>query len=262
MTDTPLDLAHAGMEAAPENDAARLKFYERLADSELFIMLTEEARGETFAPDLFELPDAVYALVFDREERLAAFAEKPVPYAALSGRAIVGALAGQGVGLALNPEVAPSSILIPAEAVDWLAETLANAPAQVEERISAFQRPTDLPEALLRALDIKLSMSAGLAATAYLVATSAQSGARGHLLAFIDAKPGAEPALAKATSEALTFSGLEAGTLDVGFFAADDPAAEVLSRHGLRFDLPEPKQPTRVDRIAPGSDPEKPPILK
>ncbi len=43
MTDlTPLDTAHAAMEAAPADDAARLRFYERLADSEMFLLLSEE----------------------------------------------------------------------------------------------------------------------------------------------------------------------------------------------------------------------------
>ena len=43
---TPLDTVHAAMEAAPQDDAARLRFYERLADSELFLLLTEEAQGD------------------------------------------------------------------------------------------------------------------------------------------------------------------------------------------------------------------------
>ena len=47
MTDpTPLDLAHAAMEAAPEDDAARLRFYERLADGEVFLLLAGAPEGE------------------------------------------------------------------------------------------------------------------------------------------------------------------------------------------------------------------------
>ena len=42
VTDTPLDLAHAATEAAPQDDAARLRFYERLADGELFLLLEAE----------------------------------------------------------------------------------------------------------------------------------------------------------------------------------------------------------------------------
>lgn len=259
---TALDTAHAAMEAAPENDAARLRFYERLADSELFLMLKEEPRHDQIAPDLFELPEATFALVFDREERLSAFAERAVPYVALSGRAIAGMMAGQGIGLGLNLEVAPSAILIPPAAVDWLAATLSETPTEVEERIAEFTSPRGLPEVLLSALDQKLAMAAGLARTAYLVGTTSETGTKGHLLAFIDAKEGAQAPLAKAAGEALTFSGLDAGVLDVGFFAAHDSSAAALARHGLRFDLPEPEQPLKVERPAPGSDPEKPPILR
>ena len=237
--ETPLDQAHAAMEAAPDNDTARLRFYERLADSELFLMLKEEPRDDRISPDLFDLPEATFALVFDREERLAAFAGRAVPYVALSGRAIAGMMAGQGIGLGLNLEVAPSAILIPPQAVDWLAATLAESPAEVEERIAEFTRPASLPEVLLTALDQKLAMAAGLATSAYLVGTTSASGAKGHLLAFIDA-----------------------GVLDVGFFAAHDPAAAALARHGLRFDLPQPEDPQQTRRAAPGSDPDKPPILR
>jgi len=44
MDETPLDTAHAAMMAAPENDAARLRFYERMADAELYLLL-EAAPG-------------------------------------------------------------------------------------------------------------------------------------------------------------------------------------------------------------------------
>ncbi|WP_209016141.1 hypothetical protein, partial [Roseibium sp. RKSG952] len=70
-----------------------------------------------------------------------------------------------------------------------------------------------------------------------------------------------EAALAKAVSEALTFSGIEAGALDVGFFNTDEPTAAALANVGLRFELPQPEV-RQVSRPIPGSDPEKPPILK
>ena len=109
--ETPLDSAHAAMEAAPENDAARLRFYERLADSELFLMLTEEARDENISPEVFDVADGRFLLAFDREERLARFAGRPAPYAALSGRVLAQMMAGQGLGLGVNLEVAPGEVL-------------------------------------------------------------------------------------------------------------------------------------------------------
>lgn len=258
---TPLDQAHAAMEARPEEDAARLRFYERLADAELFLMLTEEAVGEQISPALFETPEGSFVLVFDREERLAQFAGQPVPYAALSGRVVAQMLAGQGIGLGVNLEVAPSSILIPAEAVGWLHQTLGHAPEELEGDVSEFTPPKGLPEALLTALDAKLATAGGLAAAAYLVGVRYADGGMGHLLGFVGAREAAQPSLAKAAGEALTFSGIEAGAMDVAFFEPDNPVAASLARVGLKFDLPQPEEPKIYQPEIPGSNPDKPPRL-
>lgn len=259
---TPLDRAHAAMQEAPEDGVARLRFYERLADSELFMMLSKEPEGEHIAPELFETPEGRFVLVFDREERLAQFAGAAVPYAGLAGRGVVEMLAGQGIGLGVNLEVAPSSTLLPADAIGWLHETLQNAPDQVEAEIEELLPPSGLPEILLTALDVKLATAAGLAASAYLVSLRYVGGGQGHLLGFVAANPEAEPALAQAVSEALTFSGIEAGALDVGFFAAADQMAARLARVGLRFDLPKPEEAKLYQPKIPGGDPDAPPILR
>lgn len=258
---TPLDAALTAMDAAPEDDHARLRFYERLADSELFLALAGDPGGDHITPQIYPVDDARFALVFDREERLADFAEGTAPYAVLSGRGLAAMLAGQGIGLAVNPGAA-ASILIPAEAVDWLAETLSAAPTQVEERPEEISPPTGLPESLIGALDTKLATARGLAKLAYLVGVTYAGGRRSHLLAFVDPLPGAEPALARAAGEALTFSGIEAGVMDVGFFRASDPVCASLAKAGLRFDLPQRSTPAQVPGSAPGMDPDKPPRLR
>ncbi|MEM8538106.1 MAG: SseB family protein [Pseudomonadota bacterium] len=257
---TDLDEAHAAMEAAPENDNARLGFYERLADTELFMLLGEEAVDDSVAPALFDIEDQRFALIFDREERLAEFVGREAPYAGLPGRALAQMLAGQGIGLALNLEVAPSAMLIPATAVDWLTATLSNGPAETEARLTEVAAPTGLPDAVIAGLDRKLAIAAGMAQSAYLAAATYEGGMKGHVLAFVDAADGAEKALAAAASEALTFSGIEAGMMDVLFVRASDPMAAHLSRVGLRFDLPKPVTPHIPG--APGMDPEKPPRLR
>lgn len=263
MTDsTPLDAAHAAMTAEPEDGAARLRFFERIADAELFLLLTDEAKDENISPELFEIEEGSFVLAFDREERLATFTGRAAPYAALSGRVLAGMLAGQGIGLALNPDVAPSSILIPAGAMDWLAKTLGHAPTEVEAGIASVAAPTGVPEELIAALEAKLATAAGLARSACLVSVTYRDGGRGHMLGIIDAVDGARAALAKAVNEALTFSGVEAGSLDVTFLASTDPVAANLAGVGRVFDLPQPQVP-RADTIAaPGSDPDKPPILR
>ena len=255
---TPLDDAHAAMEADPD-PRLRLQFYDRLAASELYLLLSSEPAGDALDPRLFQTEDGTFVLAFDRAERLVEFAEGAAPYAALSGRVLAQMLAGQGIGLALNPSVAPSQIVLPPEALAWLADTLADGPKEVEARLTEFTAPVGLPETLITALDARLASATGLAQMAYLVGVTYDSGARSHMLAFIGAIEGAHAALAQNTNDALVFSGLEAGEIDVAFFDATDGMAARLARVGLRFDLPrfEPAQPT-----VPGSDPDKPPRLR
>lgn len=257
---TDLDQAHAAMEASPEDDTARLRFYERLADTELFMLLSAEAEDDNISPALFEIEDQRFALVFDREERLSQFVGRAAPYAGLPGRTLVQMLQGQGIGLALNLEVAPSAMLIPAEAVDWLVQTLSHGPDETEARLTEVSAPMGLPEVVVTGLDRKLAIAAGLAKFAYLAAATYEDGVKGHVLAFIDAVEGAEKALASAASEALTFSGIEAGVMDVLFVKASDPMAAHLARVGLRFDLPQVEAPQAPG--APGMNPEKPPKLR
>jgi len=259
MSDTPLDQAHAAMQANPEDDAARLRFYERIADCELFVLLEAEPDGDQINPVVFE--DS-YLLVFDRADRLAGYTGGQAPYVALAGRAVVEMLEGQPLGLAVNIGVAPSEILLPAEALDWLRDTLAAGPSEVDAQIAEVLPPKGLPEDLITALDAKLATATGMAARAYLVAVRYSDGGRGHLMAFIAAIPRAQEALVRAASEALTFSGIEAGAMDVAFF---DPAHAIvpkLAKVGLRFDLPQGEGLQQTPRLPPGMDPAKPPILK
>jgi hypothetical protein len=256
---TLLDAAHAAVSADPENEALRLRFFERLADGELVVLLEREAVGETFEPKVFELEDGPVVLVFDREERLASFTGGIAPYAALPGRVIAGMLRGQGIGLGVNLGVAPSSMLLPPEALDWLAETLDGGPDEAEAVPESFAAPV-VPEAVIAGLDAKLARAGGLAAAAVLAAVVYRDGRRGHLLAVLDAVSGAEGALAQAMREALVFSGVEAGELDVMFLASSDPVAEAMGRVGLRFDLPVAEAP--AGPAAPGMDPERPPKLR
>lgn len=263
MTDqTPIDAAHAAMEADPENDAKRLAFYERLGDAELFLLLEGEAQGDQIKPLIFEIPDGDLVLVFDRIERLTQFSGTVSPYAALSGRVIANLLDGEALGLGLNLDVAPSAFVLPPEGVTWMAETFGHEPDEVEAQIAEVSPPKGLPESLLTALDAKLATAMGLARCAYLVGVTYEGGGTGHMLSFVDSVPGAEGALAKAAGEALTFSGIEAGAMDVGFVAGTEPLTERLARVGLRFDLPEPVEMGQVSRAAPGSDPDKPPKLR
>ena len=199
-------------------------------------------------------------LVFDREERLAEFSGGVAPYAALPGRVIAAQLAGQGIGLGVNLGVAPSEMLLPPEALDWLAGTLEGGPEEAEGVPEEVLPPT-APEGLITGLDAKLAKAGGLAQAALLAGVRYQGGRRGHLLAFVGAAPGADAALAQAAREALVFSGIEAGELDVVFLTAESPLVPVLTRVGLRFDLPEPERAVALP-LPPGMDAAKPPKLR
>jgi hypothetical protein len=257
---TDLDQAHAAMMGAPEDDVARLRFYERLADTELFILLSGEPEGDQITPEVFEITDQPFVLVFDREERLSEFVGRVAPYAGLSGRGLAQMLAGQNIGLAVNLQVAPSEMLIPADGVDWLVQTLGHTPEETQGRLAELSAPKGLPEPVVQGLDRKLALAAGMAQSAYLAEATYDTGAKGHVLAFVDALPDAQSALANAAGEALTFSGIDAGIIDVMFIAAADPIAARFARVGLRFDLPKITAPQAP--VAPGSDPTKPPRLK
>lgn len=259
---TPLDQAHAAMEAAPEDDAARLKFYERLADGELFLALEAEAREGRIKPVIFEVEGNRFALVFDSEARLTEFTERPSPFVALSGRSIVGMLVGQNIGLAVNPAVAPSAMLLPPEALSWLHDTLGGTMQEGQGTPTDVHPPKDVPESLIASLDAKLATMAGMARVAYLAECVYKEGPRNHVIAFVDAQEAAKPAMAAAISEALTFSGLEAASLDILFLNASDAICASLARVALRFDLPQIETPEARTIAAPGMDPDRPPKLR
>jgi hypothetical protein len=259
---TPLDQAHAEMEAQPEIDALRLRFYERLADCELFLLLEAEPVGDIAKPIIFPVDDQKFALVFDREERLVEFSKTPTPFISLSGRMIAGMLNGQGIGLGVNLSVAPSSILLPETAVTWLAETLAVKPEQAQARPVAVYAPRSVPEVLVMALDTKLAAMAGVAKVAYLAEVDYDDAPKNHVIAFVEAVEQAQDAITSAVSESLTFSGIEAGTLDVLFLRAADPICAQLAKVALRFDLPDLQDPKAHVIEAPGSNPDKPPKLR
>ena len=260
--ETPLDRAYLAHEAMPEDERLRLRFHERLLDAELFLLLREEAAGGKLKPEVFALETGPVALVFDRDERLAAFLEAPAPYAALSGRRILGLLAGQGIGLGLNLGVAPSSALLPAAAVDWLAAMAAEAPVPGEGMLRGFAPPGPLPAALIEALGIKLAAMAALVGSAHLTTARHGDGSEGMLLALTGVPEPARAEVAAAVAEALRFSGAEAGTLDVTFPAEGGAAARAIAAAGRRFDLPRQEEAPVPVRRGPGTDPDRPPILR
>ncbi|MEZ5913784.1 MAG: SseB family protein [Paracoccaceae bacterium] len=264
MTATALDAAHAAMLAAPDDDLARLHYYQTLADGELVLVLNREAQGSELDPRLVGIDGLDCVLAFDSEERLAAFSPVPVPYAALPGRVIVAVLAGQGAGIAVNLGEASSWMVTP-EAVDWLADALQSRPPVRVGRPADYAAP-DLPAPVIAALAAPLRHASGLAERAVLAAVRYRDGGEGHLLAFVSTRPEAQAALARAVSEAVVFSGQPEVVLDVAFLSATAPELAAMDDVGLALAiarrLPAPQAARPRTPAAPGSDPEKPPILR
>ncbi len=257
---TPLDQAHGEMDRDPDDAAARLRFYERLATVELFLLLKDEAEGAKIRPEVFSLTSGDTVMAFDTEERLSDFTGRQTPFAAMSGRRVVELLAGQNLGLGVNLGVAPSSIMLPEDVLDWLAGTLANAAEQVAQRPVELGAPVGIDIALVQALDARLSSAAGLVEKAFLAGVTYEGGRQATLLAFVGARQGAQGALQRGVVETVSFSHREAA-LDIAFFAPDDPICARLERVGLRFDIPTPAAAEYMP-AAPGMDPDKPPKLR
>lgn len=247
---TQLDTALEALAADPGNDALRLTAYARLSEAELHLLLAEDADGDDIAPQVETRPTGPCVLVFDGADRLADFGGGGAPYAALAGKALAGMLAGQGIGLILNPGT--GEFVMSAEAVDWLAETMADAPDTHEAEITEIGPPGQLPEAVLAALDGALARAAGLAEAVWLASATEATGRTGPLLAIVAPAPGAEAALAQAVRDAVALSGAEAGFIDVAFFEREHPVVPVLKRQGLMFDLPQ--TPDAPEPRAPGMD--------
>jgi hypothetical protein len=261
MTESELDRLFPDMETS---DTGRLRFFAALADTELFVLLEREADGAQIEPRLFPVDGREVVLGFDDEARLAEFADGPAPYVALPGRIIAQMLGEAELGLGLNLGVAPSSTLLEPDALRWLTETLGQSgPDSTDARLREVSAPGKVPDMLLEALGARLTQgAAGLASHALLAGVTYDDGGRGHVLALIGASARAEGALARMVSEALTFSGVEAGFLDVAFLRAGHAAVARLEKVAMRFDIPQPQDPPVPEQKAPGSDPDTPPRLR
>jgi hypothetical protein len=252
---TPIDLAHAALAASEEDVALRMAFYGQVMTAELHVVLEAEPQGDAVRPLVVEADGARLVLAFDLPERMAAFLEEPRDYVALAGRSLVAMLEGQGLGIALNPDVAPSASVIPAAAVDWLAAGAAGAEARTS-RVAGLRRPAGVPAALVAALEARLGAYAGRLEAAYLATARHDDGGEGLVLALAGVPPAAEARVATAIDEAVRFSGVEGVRLDVLFPAPE--ALDRIARVALAFRSARPA--TSETAPAPASD--RPPRLR
>lgn len=260
MANNKLNKAREYMDKCPDDDRARLQFYEALADSEVLVLLEGEPIGEKVNPQIIATEDGVFSLVFTSDEQLASIAAISVPYISLSGRAAINMLAGKSIGIALNIST-ETPFLMPADAVDWLANILNQSAQQKFEHPTSVAAPDDISAAVFEKLANKLEQMKGLADSAFLVSASYRSGSVAYLLGFINAKPTAQDAVVQAIKETMVFFSEVGCIVDVAFFPAMGEIHANLVKHGYKFDLSEPKL-VRRKPAAPGSDPVNPPRLR
>lgn len=145
------------------------------------------AEDAELSPKLIDLGGRETMLLFDTEERMAAFMEEASSFVAMPGHVYFAAIAGRGVQIALNLDVAVSSTVFDAETVDHIAAVLAEDEiADVDDLSSlVFQPPRAASEALLTALSARLGSAAGAVIEAWLfeIADDGEAG---------DAEEGAE----------------------------------------------------------------------
>ena len=217
--ETALDRAHDAMIRAGETEAARRAFFAALAAAELVVVLEAEVApgADSLRPLTLTTEAGEIVLAFDTEARMAGFMDAGTPVATLPGRVLAQMLAPAGLGLGLNLEVAPSAILLGAEAMTWLAEI---APAETRlrnERISSMQAPDGLPAGLLDVLDARLAMLAGQGQHAYLARARFEGGETALVLGLVGTAEGARAGVTQAIAEALSLAGFADTALDVVF---------------------------------------------
>ncbi len=257
---TALDRAHAAAEAAPDDEALRWQVYAALAQSELFVLLECEPDDGPIRPQVFDLDEGRFVLAFDAEERLTEFTGGPAGYAGLPGRALAAMLAPAGLGLALNLG-AVSSRLLPPDALGWLIEALEAEP-QPRSEAPVGHRALDEADRLAAALTPHLPTLAGLVTALHLTEAVYPDASRAPLLTLETPAPEAARPLARMLAEALRFA--NAGPAEVDIAVVPEGAVELaeLRAHALTLTPPAPVSAPVAAPRAPGSDPDKPPILR
>jgi hypothetical protein len=202
-----------------------------------------------------------YVAAFDTEERLAAFAGRIAPYAALSGPDARAAPRPRGLGLALNPE-APRPPDAPAARRGGLARRRARGATgrgdgAARGGASAGRPARRAPRRARRQARHGHGASrATPGSPPSPMPAAARPSPRGRRRGAL----GAEPAIARADRRGADLLGSGGRELDVDFLPMADPAVARIAKVGLRFDLR--RRSRRAAPARPGMDPDRPPRLR
>lgn len=265
--ETPLDRAWMETLAPTAGDAETARFYDVFAAAELHLLIDAASLDGDGAPQpvLFPVEGIDTALVFDTEDRLAAFVDDGAAHLTLSGRAVIGMFAGTAAQLGVNLGDAPSATILPQQALAWAAEAL-RQPIEADTTAAAtLTVPRGAMPDLLMAIDAKLAGMGAAVAEAWLCGLGG-GGGRGKpaplILCVALRSPGAENAVVSALAETARFAGGDKAAFDIAVLGANDPRLDAARKVGLGFEPQNPEPPEVVSPAAPGSDPSKPPKLR
>ncbi len=265
--ETPLDRAWETANTELAGDAEMARFYDILAATELFLLIDTETLvdGQTPNPVTFPVEGTETALVFDTEARLAGFMENGAAHLTMSGRAVITMFKGTGAQLGLNLGDAPSSTILPAEAIDWAAEALAQPIETTEIGDAVLTVPRAVMPDLLQALDGKLAGMGTVVSEAWLCGLGASAG-RGKpqpmVLCVCLRERQAEQSVVSALAETARFTGGDASAFDIAVLPRDDAKMDAARKVGLGFEPQNPGDVMQAEPVAPGMDLDKPPKLR
>ncbi len=263
---TKLDAVFVSAMSAKE-ESAMAAFYDALAATMLYMPIEGDPESEDVSPMALELEGGPTVLVFDTEERLAEFVEKPTGYAAAPGRTVIEMAARAGAQIGVNLGPSPSATLLPVEVVAWIAEAL-TTPVEIRDLSQVLLSAPVSPEAaLLQALAERLAEFSDVVAEAWLVSAETSEGPAGMALILspqagvATEDGGLAEALAEGIARAVQFATPGERPPDLALVEEGAKPLEVARRVGIGLHaVVEASAPAEPQ--APGSDPAKPPKLR
>lgn len=232
--------------AAVDDDARAAQFVEALLAEPLICPVLDDDdaldSGATMRPLTLEHDGRPTLLLFDTEDRLAAFIDTPTNFVALAGRSFFRLVKGSGAQVALNLEVAPSSTVFSPQTVDAIA-LLAEA-SEEEVEVGAGDALTIAPplppsEGLLRAMTARLAAD-GRVEEAWMISIASGDEAAPRFdqaLALTPREPGADLRELAADLGRLAGSFDDAQRLDIAVAGKGEPFLDAARRLGVGLRL-------------------------
>lgn len=246
LDDSEDETGAAGPES-DENDAAAARFVEALLAEPLVCPVLDDADemedGDRLHPLTIDHNGLPTILLFDSEDRLAAYIDDPTSFIVLAGRSFFRLAKGAGAQVALNLDVAPSSTVFSLETVDAIA-LLADA-SEEEVTVGAGEALTVAPpappaEGLLRAMTARLAAD-GRIGEAWLVSIGggdALAPRFDQALALLPRMPGLDLSDLAADLGRLASSFADDERLDIAVAREGEPFLAAARRLGVGLSLP------------------------